>query len=67
MMAVQAVDAEMRRITDTVNGDVTELEPDAQEILEAYSLAEMELKAVYEELRRSSPNLPPYDSLVKEG
>lgn len=64
VMAVQAVDAEMDRIQDTAGGDITELEPDAQELLLAYSLAAMELKASYLHARASEPGLPAYERLV---
>jgi type VI secretion system (T6SS) immunity protein Tsi2 len=65
MMSVQAVEAEIRRITASVNGDVAELEPDAQELLLSFSQAAMELKACYLEKRRSVPSMPPYEQLVR--
>jgi len=64
VMLVQALDAQIRDIKATVNGDVTELEPDAQELLMAYSQAAMELKAYYREAQKATPGLPPYDKLV---
>ena len=67
MMALQAVDAEISRIKDTVGGDLGELDPDLQEVLLAYSKAAMELKARYLEARKSAPRLPPYEQLVPEG
>lgn len=63
-MAIQAVDAEIRRFKDSVEGDIGELEPDDQELLLAYSQAAAELKATYLELRLSAPGIPPYDQLV---
>jgi hypothetical protein len=64
VMAVQGVDAEIRRIKDSVDGNITDLEPDEQELLLAFSQAATELKAAYLELRLSAPGIPPYDQLV---
>jgi hypothetical protein len=64
-MAVQGVNAEICRIRDSVGGDITELEPDDQELLLAFSQAAMELKAVYVEMARSTPGMPPYERLVQ--
>jgi hypothetical protein len=64
VMLVQAVDAQIREIKETVNGDLSELEPDTQELLMSYSQAAMELKAYYREAQKSFPGLPPYDKLV---
>lgn len=63
-MAVQGVNAEIRRLKDNVNGDITELDPDDQELLLAFSQAAMELKAVYLEMSRTTPGMPPYEQLV---
>jgi len=63
-MAVQGVNAEIRRLKDSVNGDITELDPDDQELLLAFSQAAMELKAVYLETARTTPGMPPYEQLV---
>ena len=65
--AVQAVDSEIRRITETVGGDVKELEPDMQELLLSYRKAATELKSYYEEIRRTSPGLPPYEEVIAAG
>lgn len=64
VMAVQAVDAEINRIKESVSGDITELEPDIQELLLSYSQAAMELRALYLDERQSTPSLPPYEQLV---
>jgi hypothetical protein len=64
VMEVQAVDAEISRIKDSVAGDISELEPDSQELLLSYSLAATELKTAYLDARRSAPGLPPYERLV---
>ena len=64
VVAVRALDAEMRRITDPVGGDVTGLEPDLQELLLSYSKAATELKSYYLQVRKSSPGMPPYEELV---
>ncbi len=64
VMAVQGVDAEIRRIKDSVDGDIAELEPDEQELLLAFSQAATELKAAYLDLRLSEPGIPPYEQLV---
>jgi hypothetical protein len=64
MMALVALDAEISRIKESVSGDLGELEPNVQELLLAYSTAEMELKAAYAEARKSAPGLPPYEKFV---
>jgi hypothetical protein len=61
------VDAEIRRITDPVGGDVTELDPDMQELLLSYSKAATELKSYYQQVRKTSPGLPPYEEVVTDG
>jgi heptaprenylglyceryl phosphate synthase len=63
-MAVQGVNAEICRIKDSVGGEITELEPDDQELLLAFSQAAMELKAVYIEMSSTTPGMPPYEQLV---
>ena len=65
VMAIQAVDAEIRRIKNSVDQDLAELEPDDQELLLAFSQAAAELKAAYLDLRLSAPGISPYDQLVK--
>jgi hypothetical protein len=64
VMAVQAVDAEINRIKESVSGDITELDPDIQELLLSYSQAATELKTSYLNERQSIPTLPPYEQLV---
>jgi hypothetical protein len=64
VMAVQAIDAEISYITDSVDGDLKDLPTDDQEMLLAYSKAAMELKARYQEIRESEQDLPPYEQLV---
>jgi hypothetical protein len=64
VMAVQAVDAEIRRIKGTVDGNLAELEPDDQELLLAFSQAATELKSVYLDARLSNPGIPPYEQLL---
>lgn len=63
-MAVQGVDAEIRRIREAAGGDVDELEPDAQELLLAFSQAATELKTAYTRVQQAMPDLPPYEELV---
>ena len=65
-MAIQAIDAEIRRVKDAVDGDIAELEPDDQEFLLAYSQAAAELKAAYLQLRLSAPGIPPYGHWVND-
>ncbi len=64
MTAVQGVNAEIFRIKDTVDGDLTELEPDDQDMLLAYSQAATELKAAYLERRRADISLPRYEDFA---
>lgn len=66
VMTVQAVDAEIRRIKDSVNGDITKLEADVQEVLMSFSQAAMELKGYYIERRSADPGMPPYEQLVAD-
>lgn len=66
-MAIQAVDAEIRRFKDAVGGDLAELEPDDQELLLAFSLAAAELKTAYLDRRLTAPGAPPYEQLVGDG
>ena len=64
IMAIQGVQAEIRRIMRSVGGDITELEPDDQELLHSYSLAAMELKTAYLAECEEVPGLPAYEALV---
>ncbi len=65
MMAIQAVDAEIGRIQDSVGGDISELKSDDAELLFSYSLAEMELKTAYIEAKKGVSNFPPYEKLIR--
>jgi len=65
VVALQAVNLAMSRIEAPVAGDLTELEPDQQELMLMYSNAAMELKACYLHARESNPGLPPYEQLVR--
>ena len=67
VMAVQGIDAEIRRIQDVACGDTGDLEPDEQELLLAFSQAATELKVAYVALLQSTPGLPPYEQLVASG
>jgi hypothetical protein len=62
VMAVQAVQAQMKSFTDEM--PIAELEPDDQELYLAYSRAAAELKSSYIEARQAAPQLPPYEELV---
>lgn len=64
VMAIQGVDAEVRRIKNSADGDISELDPDDQELLMAFSQAAMELKAAYLAERKSIPDLPNYERLT---
>jgi hypothetical protein len=66
MMSVQAVNAEIASIKESVGGNLRALDPDLQELMLSYSQAAMELKQRYLEARASSPSLPPYEQLVAE-
>ena len=66
MMAVQAVDAEIRGIKESAGGDIAEIEPDLQELLLSYSKAAMELRTSYLRAREAKPGLPRYEDLVTE-
>jgi hypothetical protein len=66
MMAVQAVDSEIRGIMESAGGEIEELEPDLQELLLSYSKAAMELRTSYMQAREARPGLPPYEDLVTD-
>ena len=64
MVVVQVMEAEMRRTTQGT--DVSELDPDTQELMLSYSKAATELKSYYQQVRKSSPGLPPYEEVVAD-
>jgi hypothetical protein len=66
MMSVQAVNAEIASIRQSVRGNIGALDPDMQELMLSYSKAAMELKQRYMEARKSLPSLPPYEQFVAE-
>ena len=61
---VQTLEAEMQRITKPPGGDVTELDPDTQDLLLSYSKAATEPKSYYRQVQKSSPGLPPYEEVI---
>jgi hypothetical protein len=64
-MAIQGVNAEIRRLKDSVDGVVADLEPDDQELLFAFSQAAGELKAAYLDMAKSIPGMPAYEQLIQ--
>jgi len=65
MMAIQAVDAEMRGIEDELEGADADISADLEELLLSWSKAADELKTAYEAALLSQVNLPPYEDLVQ--
>lgn len=68
MMAVQAVDAQMRALQAQIaaageDDDVS----DDEELLMSYEQAAQDLRAAYEIARVAASNLPPYARLVAGG
>jgi len=64
VMCIQAVQAEMARLRQSVAGELGELPPDEQEMLLAYAKAASELARLHAAARAAEPGLPPYDELV---
>lgn len=64
MMAVQAVHAEMTRLTrlceETDGPEVADLE----DLLQTYELASVDLRTTYIAAWREAGNLPPYETLI---
>jgi len=68
MMAIQAVEAQLRRLQARIDGagdddDVS----DDEEMLMAYDACARELRSAYDIARSVQSNLPPYSKLVKGG
>lgn len=60
VIAIQAVDADLRRFRESVDlGD-----PEGQLMLEAWERAAQDLEDAYDVEARDTLNLPPYDELV---
>jgi len=64
MTLVHLLETEIREITEPVGGDVKSLDPDMQDLLLSYSKAATELKSYYQQVRTTSPSLPPYEEVV---
>ena len=65
MMSIQAIDqiaSQCSAKRDAVSGSQ---QADYDEIIEAYEIAAMELREVYEKARAEDADLPPYASLVR--
>jgi hypothetical protein len=63
-LAVQAVDAEIRRLQSLPEDEVV---PGDDELLVQYETAAEELEDAYMEAAKSITNLPPYSQLVHRG
>jgi hypothetical protein len=64
VMAVQAVDAELRRLEEELERAGEDADPDLQLLTLSYSLAADDLKEAYLQALKSASNLPPYERLV---
>jgi hypothetical protein len=64
VMAIQGVDAEMRRIGEQIETTEGPEQADLEELLLAYSLAAGELKEAYLHALEPGSNLPAYSELV---
>lgn len=64
VMAIQAVDAELRRLEEELERAGEDADPDLQELALSYSLAAEDLKQAYLQALNSASNLPPYEQLV---
>ena len=64
VMCIQAVQAEIGRLRQAVEGEVDQLGPDDQALLLAYAKAAWELKQLHVAARETEPGLPPYDDLL---
>ncbi|WP_164001634.1 hypothetical protein [Pyxidicoccus caerfyrddinensis] len=67
VMAVQAVDAELRRLEEELERAGDDADPDLQELTLCYSLAADDLQEAYLQALQSASNLPPYERLVARG
>ncbi len=64
MMAIQAVDAERRRLLAEIAGTDTPEVADLQDLEETFRKAAEELRAAYIRECDQAINLPPYESLL---
>ncbi|WP_338848580.1 hypothetical protein V8J88_06675 [Massilia sp. W12] len=64
MIAIQSVHAEISQIKASVQGNIDDLEADAQEILFALSQAQSEMKQAYMQECAVKPQLPEYQHLL---
>lgn len=66
MMSIQAIQQII--VQHSVDQDAASgpEQADYDEIIEAYEIAAMELRVVYEKTREEGADLPPYDSLKQE-
>ena len=64
VMCIQAVEAEIARLRQSVERGVDELGPDEQETLLSFAKAASELRHLLETARAAEPGLPSYDDLL---
>ena len=65
MMAVQAVNAELRRCEDLVSSDRLEDAGEVQSLISSFERTADELRRAYDSEWRVGCNLPPYDELIR--
>ena len=65
MMSVQAIQRIAAHYSAERDATPEPEQADYDEIIEAYEIAAMELKQVYEKARTEGADLPPYASLVR--
>jgi hypothetical protein len=64
MMAIQAVDTELRQLEEAIEAAGDDAEPGLMELMLSYSKTEQELRRAYLHVRETVINLPPYEKLV---
>jgi hypothetical protein len=64
MMAIQAVDTELRQLEESIEAAGEDAEPDLVELMLSYSKTAEELRRAYLHVRETVINLPPHEKLV---
>ena len=65
MMAIQAVNAEIRRYEQLLSSETLRDPEEIQSLIFSYEKTADELKTAYESEWKEGSNLPPYDELIR--
>ena len=66
MMAIQAVNAEIRRYEQLLTSETLRDPEEIQSLIFSYEKTAEELKAAYESEWKEGTNLPPYSELIRQ-